>query len=69
MTNFISIGKENDFIFQALSHMGNASSLMSWANNAVEDEKEVPRQLKEEMKQVNARIHELQECLRDIKNK
>ena len=66
--NIKKIGKQEDFIFQALAHMGNASHLMSWANNCVEDVTEVSKEVKNEMKQINETIHHLQERLREIKN-
>lgn len=67
--NIKKLGKQDDFIFQAVAHMGNSSSLMSWANNCVEDVKVVPQDLKVEMKQINMQIHELQDRLREIKRK
>ncbi|MGG1263760.1 hypothetical protein [Brevibacillus laterosporus] len=57
----------DDLIFSALAYMGNASYQMAWANTCVEDIKEVPEELKNEMKQVNQTIHSLQERLREIR--
>ncbi|WCK57469.1 hypothetical protein PP175_25730 (plasmid) [Aneurinibacillus sp. Ricciae_BoGa-3] len=62
--NFKQLGKLDDFIFQSLAHMGNASSQMSWANTVLENEKHVPNELKEEMRCVTAQINALQEKLR-----
>lgn len=65
--NFNKIGKGDDYIFQALAHMGNASHQISWANTVVEDLTDVPEELKSEMKQINQTIYELQQRLREIK--
>lgn len=68
---FVQIGMTDEhkknFLFQALASMGNASAQMSWANNSVEDIQEVPDELKVRMKQINAKIHELQDELRSIR--
>lgn len=67
--NFKKIGKSEDFFFQALAYMGNASYQMSWANTVLENTSKVPQKLKKEMKMINVKIHELQEQLREIQNK
>lgn len=66
--NFKLIGKEKDYIFQALAYMGEASSQMSWANTVLEDINEVPKELKVAMLQVNKIINDLQDKLREINN-
>lgn len=66
--NFKRIGKQNDFIFQALAYMGNATHHMSWANTVLEHEEKVPKELKAEMLQTTAKIHELQDRLRELRN-
>lgn len=66
--NIKKLGKQDDFVFQALAHMGNASHLMSWANNYVEDVAAVPQELKSEMVQLTSEINRLQERLREIRN-
>lgn len=66
LEKFAEMGKQDDFIFQALAFMGNASFQMSLANTVVQDVEEVPSKLKAEMKQVNRLIQELQEKLREI---
>lgn len=66
--NIKKLGKQDDYIFQALAHMGNASHLMSWANNCVEDVAQVPQELKAEVIKVNSEIQRLQDKLREIKN-
>lgn len=65
--NVIKIGKGDDYIFQALAHMGNASHHMSWANTVVAALTEVQEELKTKMKHINQSVHELQELLREIK--
>jgi hypothetical protein len=65
--NFVSLGKDNDFIFQALAHLGNASHLTSWANTVIEDVDRVPQELKIEMIQICEKIHVIQDQLRLIK--
>ncbi|WP_309260501.1 hypothetical protein [Bacillus cereus] len=67
--NFKLIGKEKDYIFQALAYMGQASSQMSWANTVLEDVNEVPKELKDAMIQVNQVIQDLQDKLRRINTK
>lgn len=47
--NFGRIDKENDFVFQLLVYMGNASHYMAWANTIIED-LNVPENLKKEIK-------------------
>lgn len=64
---FKQLSKLNDFTFQSLAHMGNASHHMAWANTVLEDVKEVPEELKADMKQINAEIHRIQERLREIR--
>lgn len=66
--NIVKLGKQNDYIYQALAHMGNATHVMSWANNCVEDVKEVPEELKSAMRMINSEIHRLQEKLREIRS-
>lgn len=35
--NFKLIGKEKDYIFQALAYMGEANAQISWANTVLEE--------------------------------
>ncbi|MFD0673945.1 hypothetical protein [Cohnella sp. GCM10027633] len=65
---FKTLGKLDDFIFQALAHMGNASNHNSWANTVLEHCAEVPHELKEKIKSINSDIHLYQEELRAIRN-
>ncbi|TXR91726.1 hypothetical protein DN390_28835 [Bacillus sp. SH7-1] len=67
--NFKLIGKEKDYLFQALAYMGEASAQISWANTVLEDVDKVPRELKDSMIQVNQVIHDLQDKLRKINAK
>jgi hypothetical protein len=67
--NFKLIGKEKDYIFQALAYMGGATAQMSWANTVLEDVDKVPKELKNEMIQVNQIINDLQDKLRKINTK
>ncbi|OKO50625.1 hypothetical protein ABH17_028765 (plasmid) [Bacillus toyonensis] len=46
--NLGRIDKENDFVFQLLVHMGNASHYMAWENTIIED-LNVPENLKKEI--------------------
>ncbi|HDR8155565.1 TPA: hypothetical protein QC057_004594 [Bacillus cereus] len=68
LENLKAMGLENDYVFQALAYMGNASQFMSWANTVLELVEEVPEELKEEIKKVHSGIWETQEKLREIKN-
>ena len=67
LENLKVIGKENDFMFQALAYMGHASHFMSWANTVLELVEEVPEQLKQDIKKVHSGIWEMQEKLREYK--
>ncbi|MGG4186415.1 hypothetical protein ABEW24_23980 [Paenibacillus jamilae] len=60
---FAKLGVLDDYVFQSLAHMGNASHLMSWAFTVL-DHTDVPKELREEVRQVVAAIPELQEKLR-----
>lgn len=64
--NIETIGKSDDYIFQALAYMGMSSHHMSWANTTVEDLTNVSDQIKKEMKSINEQIQALQERLREI---
>ncbi|MDP1457496.1 hypothetical protein Q8G37_13635 [Bacillus wiedmannii] len=67
LENLKAMGLENDYVFQALAYMGNASQFMSWANTVLELVEEVPEELKEEIKKVHSSIWETQEKLREYK--
>ena len=63
---FKDMGKEEDYIFQALAYMGNASNQMAWANTVLDEDESVSKRIKDEMKQINVKISELQILLRGI---
>jgi len=67
LENLKKIGKEDDYVFQALAYMGDASSKMSWANTVLELVEEVPEQLKRDIKKVHSGIYDMQEKLREYK--
>ncbi|AYF85064.1 hypothetical protein D7J84_28755 (plasmid) [Bacillus thuringiensis] len=67
LANLKAIGKEDDYLFQALAYMGNVSQFMSWANTVLELVEEVPEELKKEIKKVHSGIWEMQEKLREYK--
>ncbi|USP56392.1 hypothetical protein J2N67_006641 (plasmid) [Bacillus thuringiensis] len=69
LENLKAIGKEEDYVFQALAYMGNASHFMSWTNTVLELVEEVPEELKEEIKRVHSSIWVMQERLRSLENK
>ncbi|MFJ7552524.1 hypothetical protein ACIQXZ_01230 [Bacillus thuringiensis] len=69
LENLKVIGKEEDYVFQALAYMGNASHFMSWTNTVLELVEEVPEELKEEIKRVHSSIWVMQERLRSLENK
>ncbi|WP_019536188.1 hypothetical protein [Paenibacillus ginsengihumi] len=63
---FIKLGKQDDYIFQALAHIGKASHLMSWANTCLMDVAEVPHEMKSEMILLTTALVRMQERLREI---
>ena len=64
--NFKRLGKEHDYIFQALAFMGKASREMSLANTVIAEEKRAPASLIKQMKSISQQIRDLQEELREI---
>ncbi|MNN06691.1 hypothetical protein D3C81_1194920 [compost metagenome] len=62
--NFVARGKQNDHVYQAIVHLGNASSLVSWATTVLREEPGVPECLKELVKSISPMIHSAQEALR-----
>lgn len=67
LKNLKAIGKEDDYVFQALAYMGHASQFMSWANTVLALVDDVPEQLKQDIKKVHSGIYEMQEKLRGYK--
>lgn len=69
LNNLKLIGKEDDYVFQALAYMGDASHFMSWANTVLELAEDVSEDLKQEIKNVHSEIWKMQEKLREIRDK
>ncbi|MDM5270512.1 hypothetical protein AAHB47_01525 [Bacillus wiedmannii] len=67
LENLKAMGLENDYVFQALAYMGNASQFMSWANTVLALVDNVPEKLKQDIKKVHSGIYEMQEKLREYK--
>jgi hypothetical protein len=63
---FKKLGKLDDYVYQSLAHMGNASHHLSWGLTVLEHT-DVPKELKEEIQQAGIVIHRLQEKLRTHK--
>lgn len=61
--NFKERGVLDDYIFQSLVHMSHSSEQLSWAITVL-DHVEVPKELREEIRQVVTAIPKLQEQLR-----
>lgn len=67
LANLKALGLEDDYVFQALAYMGDASQFMSWANTVLALVDDVPEQLKRDIKKVHLGIHEMLEKLRAYK--
>lgn len=63
---FKEMGKENDFIFQTLVFMGNASQQMSLAYTIASELEDVPKSIKDEMRETSILYHELQDKIRNL---
>jgi len=63
---FKQLGKLDDYVYQSLAHMGNASHHLSWGLTVLEHT-DVPKDLREEIRQAGIVIHTLQEKLREHK--
>ncbi|WP_179283599.1 hypothetical protein [Paenibacillus sp. VTT E-133291] len=61
-------GMLDDYVYQALVHMGNASEQWSWANTVLEHAPHVPNVLKECIRSVSSTLHPLAEELRVYSN-
>jgi hypothetical protein len=61
--NFKERGVLDDYIYQSLVHMGHSSHQLSWALTVL-DHVDVPKELREEIRQVLTAIPKLQERLR-----
>lgn len=64
---FKELGMLDDFIYQALVHMGNASQQWSWANTVLENAPLVPQVLKERIRAISGSFHPLAEELREYR--
>ncbi|MCY9737521.1 hypothetical protein M5X17_27850 [Paenibacillus alvei] len=62
--SFKQHGKLDDFVYQALVHMGSASWELSWANTVLEDEENVSSELKNDIHRLSIELGELKERLR-----
>lgn len=60
---FKKLGKLDDYVYQSLSHLGNASHHISWGLTVLEHT-DVPKDLQEEIRQAGIAIHKLQDKLR-----
>lgn len=69
LENFKSLGKENDYIFQVLSFMGEASYKMSTAFTLTENIKDFPKELEDEFRDITTRYWSLQSKVRELRNK
>jgi len=62
--SFVAHGRNQDYIYQALVHMGYATIEMSWANTVLSDMTDVPKEFINEMKTSTIQIDEYKERLR-----
>lgn len=65
---FKELGLIDDYLYQALVHMGNASYQWSWANTVLEHMETVPHELKERIRAVSGQLHPLADELRAYRN-
>ena len=68
LENFKSLGKENDYIFQVLSFMGEASYKMNTAFTLTENIKDFPKELEDEFRDITTRYWSLQSKVRELRN-
>ena len=64
---FKNLGKLDDYIYQSLSHMGGASSQLSWALTVL-DHTDVSQELKEELRKAVIGISDIQQKLRELRD-
>lgn len=64
--HFNKIGKGDDYIFQSLVFTGEASQRLSLATTVLSELKEVPDNLKTELKSIQQQVHDFQEKLRNV---
>ncbi|AGB62759.1 hypothetical protein [Bacillus phage phiAGATE] len=62
---FKALGRENDYVYQALAFLGEASHSMSLAATVLRNESSVPKDLKKKIKNYQQAFWELQDQLRE----
>ncbi|WP_340389524.1 hypothetical protein [Paenibacillus sp. FSL E2-0151] len=60
---FKQLGKLDDYVYQSLSHLGDASHKLSWSLTVLENT-DVPKELQEEIKQVLQAVGDIKQKLR-----
>lgn len=65
--NFKRIGKEDDYIFQVLAFMGEASQQMALAFTLTNSIENFPGELTKEFRDIATKYHDLQYKVRDLK--
>lgn len=68
MNHFKEMGKEQDFFYQALSFMGEASWKLSIASTVMREEDAIPIDLKKELKKIQTQLSDFQEKLRNAQS-
>ncbi|MCA1066166.1 hypothetical protein QTG56_25130 (plasmid) [Rossellomorea sp. AcN35-11] len=66
--HFKALGKEDDFIFQALAFAGKGNNNLSLATTLLSEADEVPEELKSELKSIQEQLHQFREKLRLVPN-
>lgn len=66
---FRALGKQDDYIFQTLVFMGRASQQMSLGFTIADSLEEIPKSIREEMRELARRYHELQDQIRSLSKK
>lgn len=61
---FKEMGKEGDLVFQTLVFLGNGSHQLSLGTTILRDDKEIPVELKAELKGIQQQLHDYQDKLR-----
>ena len=63
---FKELGKSDDYVYQALSFLGNGSWQLALASTLLRDEPKVSEELKLELKEIQRKLGDFQEKLRSI---
>lgn len=61
------LGLHEDYLFQVLAYMGNASHQMAWASTTLSAVDEVPVEVITGLKEIYQKMCDVQEQLRDIR--